>query len=406
MNNSKYMVVDLATQQPTIKPIGDYLFARQGDNRRPLPIWFQQSGQPFALDGYTVEWAQTNADGTPLVLSGTTISGSAVGQIVFYFPANTFAVAGTVLGHFNITKSSDGTLISSIDLSFDVKKDNVLMNLDTTPFMNDWEQFKAGIKSQTDALKDKLDGFDSTITSAQEQASSIKTLVDNNQVAKTSDLSNYVGKSGDSTVAGTLSASDFKTTGSASLNDILAGLRRTNGYNTITDEPLLSGLYKYDLSTWATEAKPPVLTDDMQVGNIRASVFDSKNMIFEWLPSGWVQRVIDGNWNNWYNYQGITVYNGTATSSSVINLVGKFDLFTHYWVEVYYQSNHYFGWIDNSDRRFVVMGSKGQQTSLSIVGSLTSDKLGLQFSEFKSRSNGIDAIETGTATIKIVGYKY
>ncbi|MQR27231.1 DUF2479 domain-containing protein, partial [Leuconostoc mesenteroides] len=320
MNNSKYMVVDLATQQPTIKPIGDYLFARQGDNRRPLPIWFQQSGQPFSLDGYTVEWAQTNADGTPLVLSGTTISGSAVGQIVFYFPANAFAIAGTVLGHFNITKSSDGTLISSIDLSFDVKKDNVLMNLDTTPFMNDWEQFKAGIKSQTDALKDRVDGFDSTITSAQEQASSIKTLVDNNQVAKTSDLSNYVGKSGDSTVAGTLSASDFKTTGSASLNDILAGLRRTNGYNTITDEPLQSGLYKYDLSTWATGAKPPVLTDDMQVGNIRASVFDSKNMIFEWLPSGWVQRVIDGNWNNWYNYQGITIYNGTATSSSVINL--------------------------------------------------------------------------------------
>ncbi|WP_273720540.1 BppU family phage baseplate upper protein, partial [Leuconostoc mesenteroides] len=110
-------------------------------------IWFQQSGQPLALDGYTVEWAQTNADGKPLVVSGTTISGAVVGQMIFYFPANAFAVAGAVIGHFLIKKESDGSLISSIDLSFDVKKDNVLMNIDTTPFMNDWEQFKSRIKS-------------------------------------------------------------------------------------------------------------------------------------------------------------------------------------------------------------------------------------------------------------------
>lgn len=406
MNNSKYMIIDLATQQPTIKPIGDYLFARQGDNRRPLPIWFQQSGQPFALDGYTVEWAQTNAARTPLVVSGTTISGAAVGQVVFFFPANAFAVAGTVLGHFNIRKVSDGTLISSIDLSFDVKTDNVLMNIDTTPFMDDWETFKAGIKSQTDALKDKLDRFDSTITSAQEQASSIKTLVNNNQVAKTSDLSNYVGKSGDSTVAGTLSASDFKTTESASLNDILAGLRIVNGYNTVTDEPLQSGLYKYDLSTWATGAKPPVLTDDMQVGNIRVSVFDSQNMIFEWLPSGWVQRQINGNWNNWSNHQGIVIYNGTATNTSQISLLGRLDAFTHCWVEVAYGYDHYFGWFDTSDERLIAMGSKGQQTSFSLAATLSADKKSLQMNEFKSQTNGIDTIESGTVQLKIKGFCY
>lgn len=406
MNNSKYMVIDLATQQPTIKPIGDYLFARQGDNRRPLPIWFQQSGQPFALDGYTVEWAQTNADGTPLVVSGTTISGSAVGQIVFYFPANAFAVAGTVTGHFLITKDSDGTVISTIDLNFDVTKDNVLMNLDTTPFMNDWEQFKASIQSQTDALKDRADGFDSTIKSAQAQASSIETLVNNNQVAKTSDLNNYVAKSGDSTIAGTLSANEVKTINGASLNDILTGLKRVNGYNTVTDEPLASGLYKYDLSTWVTQSKPPFLTDDMQVGNIRASVFDSKNMIFEWLPSGWVQRVIDGNWDNWTNHQGIVVYNGTATSTSQISLLGSLNAFTHCWVEVTYASNHYFGWFDTSDFRLLAMGSKGQQTSFSIVGSASADKKSLQMSQFKSQTNGVDTIETGTATLKIKGFKY
>lgn len=407
MNNTNYMIVDLATQQPTIKPIGDYLFARQGDNRRPLPIWFQQSGQPFALDGYTVEWAQKNADGTPLVVSGTTISGASVGQVVFFFPANAFGVAGTVLGHFNIKKVSDGTLISSIDLSFDVKPDNVLMNIDTTPFMNDWETFKASIQTQTDGLRQSVTAIGDSLTATQQQADAIKTSIDTNQVAKLTDLNGYVSKNGSSTVAGPLTADNFTLSSGSDLVNVRDGLRTINGYNTVTSLPLKTGLYRYDMDTWAEpQTKPPVLLSDLQKGLIRVSVYDSANMTFEWLSSGWIQRQINGNWNNWYNYQGVTIYNGTATSSSVINLAGKFDLFTHYWVEVYYQSNHYFGWIDNSDRRFVVMGSKGQQTSLSIVGSLTSDKLGLQFSEFKSRSNGVDAIETGTATIKIVGYKY
>lgn len=401
------MVVDLATQQPTIKPIGDYLFARQGDNRRPLPIWFQQSGQPFVLDGYTVEWTQTNADGTPLVVSGTTVSGSAVGQIVFYFPANAFAVAGTVLGHFNITKSSDGTLISSIDLSFDVKKDNVLMNLDTTPFMNDWETFKAGIQTQTDGLRQSVTALGDSVTATQQQANAIQTAINTNQVAKQTDLTGYVSKNGDSTVAGALTADNFTLSGGYDLVNIRDDLRTTRGYNTVTSLPLKTGLYKYDMATWADpQTKPHVLLPDQQKGFLRVSSYDSENRTFEWLSSGWIQRQINGDWNNWYNYQGVTVYNGTATSSSLINLAGRFDLFTHYWVEVSYQANHYFGWIDNSDPRFIAMGSKGQQTSLSIAGSLTSDKLGLQFSGFKSQTNGIDVIETGTATIKIIGYKY
>ena len=407
MNNSNYMVVDLATQQPTIKPIGDYLFARQGDNRRPLPIWFQQSGQPFALDGYTVEWAQKNADSTPLVVSGTTISGAAVGQVVFFFPANAFAVAGTVLGHFNIRKVSDGTLISSIDLSFDVKTDNVLMNIDTTPFMNDWETFKASIKTQTDGLRQSVIALGDSLTATQQQANAIKTAIDTNQVAKLTDLNGYVSKNGDSTIAGALTADNFTLSGGYDLVNIRDDLRAINGYNTATSLPLKTGLYRYDMATWAEpQAKPPDLLSDLQKGLIRVSVYDSANRTFEWLSSGWIQRQIDGNWNNWYNYQGVTIYNGTATPSSLINLAGKFDVFTHFWVEVYFQYNYYFGWIDSGDLRFVVIGSKGQQTSLSIAGSLTADKLGIQFSEFKSRANGVDSAETGTATIKIIGYKY
>lgn len=340
MNNSKYMVVDLATQQPTIKPIGDYLFARQGDNRRPLPIWFQQSGQPLALDGYTVEWAQTNADGTPLVVSGTTISESVVGQMVFFFPANAFAVAGTVVGHFLIKKESDGSLISSIDLSFDVKKDNVLMNIDTTPFMNDWERFKNSIKSQTDALQDRVEGFDTTIKGAQEQANSITTLINNNQVAKKTDLTDYLSKSSDGVTAGTLTANDFVTKAGVKLSDLAK-------YN----DPILinkfgdikrSGFYKFNASTFLAANLPPFLTSNQQTGTILSIFIDSDNAYFKFMETGWEYYVHNGVWSKRINHAGVPLFSGSVQTGDTINFSDnyyKFDYVT--WHITYDNQNKY-----------------------------------------------------------------
>jgi hypothetical protein len=401
------MIVDLATQQPKIAPIGDYLFARQGDNRRPLPIWFQQSGQPFALDGYTVSWAQTNADSSPLTVSGTTIAGAAVGQVVFYFPANAFAVAGTVTGHFLITKDSDNTVISSIDLTFEVTKDNVLMNIDTTPFMTDWEKFKTSISTEVTNMQETLTNTNTAITAAQEQADSIKTSIANNDVAKTSDLANYVSKISDSTVAGKITATDFQLQGSDSMSSILKTMNYLNSSTQVTDEPIVSGLFTYDLSKWTGVAQPPVLLADEQIGAIRATYFNPNNAMFEWLPSGWVQRQINGNWNNWYNYKGVELYNGSIKPGSSITLSGKIAPFTVAELEILWGDDHYFGKIDCSDFRALLVGSKGQQTTLEIAASLGSDGKTLTFeSSFKNRVNSTDAAVTDSMTLIIRGYKY
>ncbi|MFT8937404.1 BppU family phage baseplate upper protein [Liquorilactobacillus sp.] len=407
MNNSNYMIVDLATQQPTIKPIGDYLFARQGDNRRPLPIWFQQSGEPFALDGYTVEWAQTNADSSPLTVSGTTIAGAAVGQVTFYFPANAFAVAGTVTGHFLITKDSDGTVISSIDLTFEVTKDNVLMNIDTTPFMTDWEKFKTSISTEVANIQGTLTNTGTAITAAQEQADSIKTSIANNDVAKTSDLANYVSKSADSTVAGILTADDFTIAGSQSASDILKLANQATAANAVTDEPIVSGLFTYDMSKWTGVAQPPVLLTDEQVGAIRATYFNSNNAMYEWLPSGWIQRQINGNWNNWYNYKGVLLYKGTIAPGTSVTFTGKLSAFSVLKLELIWGYDHYFGNMDSSDIRSLLMGSKGMQSTLSIGATIGSDGKTLTFdSSFKNRVNSADTSVTDSMTLIIRGYKY
>lgn len=334
------MVVDLATQQPTIKPIGDYLFARQGDNRRPLPIWFQQSGQPLALDGYTVEWAQTNADGTPLVVSGTTISGSVVGQMVFFFPANAFAVAGTVVGHFLIKKESDGSLISSIDLSFDVKKDNVLMNIDTTPFMNDWERFKESIKSQTDALQSRVDGFDSTIKGAQEQANSVTALINNNQVAKKTDLNDYLSKSSDGVTAGKLTANDFITEAGIKLSD----LAHYNDPIFITKfgDVNRSGFYKFDASTFLAANLPPFLTSNQQTGTILSIFIDSDNAYFKFVETGWEYYVHNGIWSKRINHAGVPLFSGSVLTGDTINFSDNYYKFDYVvWHITYDNQNKY-----------------------------------------------------------------
>ncbi|MBU7546695.1 BppU family phage baseplate upper protein [Leuconostoc mesenteroides] len=411
MNESKYMIVDLATQQPTIKPIGDYLFARQGDNRRPLPIWFQQSGQPLALDGYTVEWAQTNADGTPLVVSGTTISGAVVGQMIFYFPANAFAVAGAVIGHFLIKKESDGSLISSIDLSFDVKKDNVLMNIDTTPFMNDWEQFKSGIKSQTEALKGEVDGFDSTIKGAQEQANSITTLINNNQVAKKTDLDNYISKSASGAVAGTISADNFKDSAGNDLTGVaklLSGL--IAGYNTaqpMTAWPKRSGIYAYDASTFSKDQLPPYL-GTFQTGMFWQAYIDENNRYIKWLGSGWEQYVVGGTWSKKFNLVGIDIYSGSLSKGNTIQLATPLTYFDEIEIRVSYKNGHFFGNMAVGDYRALMAGivsANNGATLLNLEFSVDSTLQNLTVSQLNQIVGGNLTAVLDTLSINIKGFR-
>ncbi|MGJ3876212.1 BppU family phage baseplate upper protein, partial [Lactiplantibacillus argentoratensis] len=174
--STDYLVIDLAMQTAKVKPIGDYLFARQGDNRRPLPVWFKQNDQPFPLTDYLIVWEQTNAQGTPLTIEGVTTAGSVVGQVMFYYPSQVFAVPGTVTGHFAIKK--DKQVISSIDMTFEVAKDNVLMDIDTTPFLNDWEKFKASLQTETDQIKSSLSGLREQSQALSDQAAANKQLVE------------------------------------------------------------------------------------------------------------------------------------------------------------------------------------------------------------------------------------
>ncbi|MGH1586962.1 BppU family phage baseplate upper protein, partial [Lactiplantibacillus plantarum] len=135
-------------------------------------------------------------------IEGVTTAGDVVGQVMFYFPSQVFAVPGTVTGHFAIKK--DDQVISSIDMTFEVAKDNVLMDIDTTPFLNDWEKFKASLQTETDQIKSNLTGLQTQSQALSDQAAANKQLVEDNAVAKKTDLANYLKTSGDQTLSGKL----------------------------------------------------------------------------------------------------------------------------------------------------------------------------------------------------------
>lgn len=419
MNN--YMIVDLATQQATIKPIGDYLFARQGDSRRPLPVWFQSNGKPFALDGYLIEWAQTNADGDVLVVSGVTTTGSAVGQVTFYFPANVFAVAGVVTGHFLVKKESDGTVISSIDLSFDVKKDNVLMHLDTAPFMNDWEKFKESIRLQTQGLNDQIVGLKETANTSDDAIKEIAKQITDNNIVKKSELESYVNKE---TLAGYVSKQDAtlqEVNGSIKAKDLIAGKFSLAQVDKQLFTPRViksfaeinrSGFYAYDSADLFGTNTPPFLTSYQKKGTILASFIDTNNMYIRFLESDWEYYVRDGKWAHRMNKTGVNIYSGSASIGETLSFEGNYYDFDYCIWHIYYQNYNRFITVYPRDGHVMYISSsdKGNIFNHIFLNFVSSKKDsnyidGLNIREaYNQLSTGSEPIKMNTFTLEIYGF--
>lgn len=317
--STDYLVIDLAMQTAKVKPIGDYLFARQGDNRRPLPVWFKQHDQPFPLTDYLIVWEQTNAQGTPLTIEGVTTSGTAVGQVIFYYPSQVFAVPGTVTGHFAI--KNDGQVISSIDMTFEVAKDNVLVDIDTTPFLNDWEKFKASLQTETDQIKSNLAGLQEQSQALSDQAAANKQLVEDNAVAKKTDLADFLKTSGDQTLSGKLIVSDLGLTKDGSMIPLVNAKPTTNVWAETQ-----SGLYYYDASATGT-VTPPYLPDSYKTGYVLFVYQDVNNFYMNWLGSGWEEYKRNGVYGPWLNKGGIPIYSGSWKVGDTIQLTCDRTLF-------------------------------------------------------------------------------
>ncbi|WP_436702738.1 BppU family phage baseplate upper protein [Lactiplantibacillus plantarum] len=397
--STDYLVIDLAMQTAKVKPIGDYLFARQGDNRRPLPVWFKQNDQPFPLTDYSVIWEQTNAQGTPLTVEGVTINGAAVGQVIFYYPSQVFAVPGTVTGHFAI--KNDGQVISSIDMTFEVAKDNVLVGIDTTPFLNDWEKFKSSLQTETDQIKSSLSGLQTQSQALSDQAAANKQLVEDNAAAKKTDLANFLKTSGDQTLSGKLIVSDLGLTNNGSMIPLVNAKSTTNVWGEKQ-----SGLYYYDASVTGT-VTPPYLPDNYKTGYVLFVYQDDNNFYMNWLGSGWEEYKRNGVYANWLNKTGVQIYNGSWKLGDTIQLACSSQFFNvlHFHIYLNYQHKYIDCFFMDKHLMFIMNNSTG--THIYNIYMEFPDSTHIKMAQFKdqliSQSTSTDV--TDAISVEIMGIR-
>lgn len=330
-----FLVVNLEEQVSTVQAIDEIITGRQGDHRRPLKLWFWKGPNPFSLDGYTLEWQQTNDKGeNPLVVNGTTIDGYGVGQVIFYFPSQVFAHSGLVTGHFALKKQEQ--VISTMSMSFQVSPNEVLVGINTQPFMDDWEKFKSGIADQIDQLNKNVDSVKELSATLQSSIDTQQKAVKDGNVALKSDLDKFLAKDGNGSieqlsVTGNLSAGAFLVDGYKNLS-YWSNLTRTS--NPYTESQ--TGIYWYDADDGLMNSNvlPPYLAPEYRQGYVMIICKNSNTKHIEWLGSGWSQDLIDGNYGQYYCNQRVPLFNGTADFRKNFKLTTKLDYFEHLIIAV------------------------------------------------------------------------
>lgn len=330
-----FLVVNLEEQVSTVQAIDEIITGRQGDHRRPLKLWFWKGSNPFSLDGYTLEWQQTNDKGeNPLVVNGTTIDGYGVGQVIFYFPSQVFAHSGLVTGHFALKKQEQ--VISTMSMSFQVSPNEVLVGINTQPFMDDWEKFKSGIADQIDQLNKNVDAVKELSATLQSSIDTQQKAVKDGNVALKSDLDKFLAKDGNGSieqlgVTGNLSAGAFLVDGYKNLS-YWSNMTRTS--NPYTESQ--TGIYWYDADDGLMNSNvlPPYLAPEYRQGYVMIICKNSNTKHIEWLGSGWVQDLIDGNYGQYYCNQRVPLFNGTADFRKNFKLTTKLDYFEHLIIAV------------------------------------------------------------------------
>ncbi|QBZ21050.1 DUF2479 domain-containing protein [Lactiplantibacillus plantarum] len=412
--NSEFLVIDLASQSPKVASLGDYLFARQGDNRRPLKLWFQQNGVPFSLTDYTVGWEQTNAQKTPLSVEGTTVNGSVNGQVIFYFPSQAFSVVGTVTGHFVLKK--DSTVISTIDMNFDVAADNVLMGIDTAPFMTDWENFKASIADQVGTLTANVATAENSVTNLQSSVTDMTAKITSNSVATKTDLANFIGKQGDQALSGNLSVSGNVSADAFNLatGADVGSWSRLKKTGSIFGENQ-SGIYSYDSTdgSYAPAGVPPYLPDFAKQGHILLTV-DGNKKTAHFLEAGLTQINTNGSNTGWIYDRPVYLGSGSLSKGQAITLAADSQYFQYFRVvlktpttqrthiALIYRDDPRMYFEENLSDGFDVSGSMSYVALFIISG--TSFKLNY----INMTRNGVNTVTpvTSAASIAVFGMSY
>lgn len=199
----KYVVLD-TTVGSTRSVIVPQLSGHQGDAGRIIYLAIKDGNTPHNMDGQKLVLKAKDASGTPKVSDTmTAIDSSAGGLVQFTVPAQFYQADGPYsTAYFELRSTSSDTVISTINVSFEVLESATIMTTGQSEIYNNemsntMESVNASINNQLQTLQDQVSNAAALVKTAQAsldavsaaaKANSFATLTGDNKFTGNNDL--------------------------------------------------------------------------------------------------------------------------------------------------------------------------------------------------------------------------
>lgn len=229
----KYVVLD-TTVGSTRSVAVPQLSGHQGDAGRVIYLAIKDGTTPHNMDGQKLVLKAKDASGTPKV-SDTMIAvdSSAGGLVQFTVPSQFYQADGPYnTAYFELKSTSDDTVISTINVSFEVLESATIMTTGQSEVYNNemgnkMDEVNASINNQLQTLQNQVSNAAALAKTAQSSLDALTSAAKANSFASVSGSNNFTG---DNTFNGTTT---IKNLNSPTLDSLRSTM--TNNINAVSN---------------------------------------------------------------------------------------------------------------------------------------------------------------------------
>lgn len=207
MQVNSYVELDLMRPNSTLIDLTNNFNGRVSDSSSYLKLWIKSNGVPKDLTNNSVSLYGKDPNNNAMQILGTAQADQPgdniqLGRISFYFPAETFQVAGdwddnsTFIAVFD----EDGNRISTQNVHMHVLDDKVTMGINSGPYITDLEKIKREMaqwcidnKAKIQALIDDTNSgtLASTLAAIKTQIEAYQSIIDNKAAVSVPDFTSF-----------------------------------------------------------------------------------------------------------------------------------------------------------------------------------------------------------------------
>lgn len=226
----KYVVLD-TTVGSTRSVIVPQLSGHQGDAGRIVYLAIKDGTTPHNMDGQKLVLKAKDASGTPKVSDTmTAIDSSAGGLLQFTVPSQFYQADGPYsTAYFELRSTSSDTVISTINVSFEVLESATIMTTGQSEVYNNemgnkMDEVNASITNQLKALQEQVDTASTLVKTAQASLDAVSAAAKANSFATLSGDNKFTGNNnfGGTTTIENLSSPTIDSLKSTLTNNINA----------------------------------------------------------------------------------------------------------------------------------------------------------------------------------------